>query len=150
MEEVEFIFRGINLPFADDMNDGYVVFKIKTSSDLVVGDTLSNAADIYFDFNPPIRTNTATTRYENITSTTQINHLDIEVYPNPATDILNIKSYSNHSLAYKVFDTLGQLQSIESGRHTIDLSSLDNGTYLLQVLDKLTQEFTIIKLVLAR
>ena len=58
---LQFIFENINLPFEDDLNDGYVVFKIKTRSDLEVGDKLKNHAKIYFDFNFPIITNVAST-----------------------------------------------------------------------------------------
>src|SRR5690606_7576352 len=55
--KVEFIFEDILLPFEDENNDGYVAFKIKTKSTLVLGDSLKNLADIYFDYNFPIRTN---------------------------------------------------------------------------------------------
>ena len=59
---VEFIFEDIQLPFDDETNDGYVAFEVKTWPSLTLGDTLSNLADIYFDFNPPIRTNETVTR----------------------------------------------------------------------------------------
>ena len=59
--KVEFIFESINLPFDDANNDGYVVFKIKTKPTLTVNSTISNVANIYFDYNFPIVTNTATT-----------------------------------------------------------------------------------------
>ena len=55
--QVEFIFENILLPFDDLNNDGFVLFKIKTVSNLVIGDSLNNQAAIYFDFNPPIITN---------------------------------------------------------------------------------------------
>ncbi|KGO91091.1 DUF7619 domain-containing protein, partial [Flavobacterium enshiense] len=54
--KVEFIFENINLPFDDANNDGYVAFKIKTKPSLVVGNTFSNSASIYFDYNFPIVT----------------------------------------------------------------------------------------------
>ncbi len=47
--KVEFIFENINLPFDDATNDGYVAFKIQTNPSLVVGDSFSNTASIYFD-----------------------------------------------------------------------------------------------------
>ena len=59
--KVEFIFENINLDFNDATNDGYVVFKIKTKPTLVVGNTFTNNANIYFDYNFPITTNTYTT-----------------------------------------------------------------------------------------
>lgn len=56
-----FVFKGIYLPFEEDSNKGYVAYKIKTWPTLTVGDSLTNTADIYFDFNYPITTNTTYT-----------------------------------------------------------------------------------------
>lgn len=53
----QFHFKNIQLPFDDENNDGYVVFKIKTLETLVLGDAFANSAAIYFDFNFPIITN---------------------------------------------------------------------------------------------
>ena len=55
---VEFVFNNIFLPFDDATNDGYLVFKIKTLSSLVIGDTFAANAAIFFDFNYPVITNT--------------------------------------------------------------------------------------------
>jgi len=55
-----FIFRDINLPYEDDQNDGYVIFKIDPIANLTTPLPIHNLADIYFDFNFPIRTNTDT------------------------------------------------------------------------------------------
>ena len=54
---VDFQFVNINLPFEDELNDGYVIFSVNTRSNLEVGDTIKNNASIYFDFNWPIHTN---------------------------------------------------------------------------------------------
>ncbi len=58
---LQFIFENIQLPFEDDLNDGYVLFNIKTWENLIVGQQLTNKAEIFFDFNFPIITNIATT-----------------------------------------------------------------------------------------
>lgn len=60
----EFIFDNINLP--DSTTDepgshGYVSFKIKPSYNAYTGNTINNTANIYFDFNAPIITNTTAT-----------------------------------------------------------------------------------------
>jgi len=55
---VEFIFEDIYLPFSDDYNDGYVVFELDLKSNVNAGNIIENNADIFFDFNFPIRTNT--------------------------------------------------------------------------------------------
>ncbi len=66
-EIVEFIFEEINLPFEDDLNDGYVIFSANTQETLLANDTIRNNAEIYFDFNFPIITNT----YETVVATDQ-------------------------------------------------------------------------------
>ena len=56
---LDFSFNHIDLPFEDDINDGYVIFKIQLVDNLPIGTEINNFADIYFDFNSPIRTNTS-------------------------------------------------------------------------------------------
>jgi len=58
---VKFIFNNIMLP--DSASDepgsqGYVIFRIRPTEDLQPGDVIENTANIYFDENPPIQTNT--------------------------------------------------------------------------------------------
>jgi Secretion system C-terminal sorting domain len=58
----------------------------------------------------------------------------IVMYPNPATDIVNIRNAENASI--QVFDILGkeliQLSNI-SADQTIDVSNLQTGTYLVRI-----------------
>src|SRR5690606_21833249 len=80
--KAEFIFENIMLPFDDENNDGYIVFKIKTQTDLIVGDSFSNMADIYFDFNYPIQTNTATTTISALATSSFDFSENVILYPN--------------------------------------------------------------------
>ncbi|MEO8770982.1 MAG: T9SS type A sorting domain-containing protein [Ferruginibacter sp.] len=62
--KLQFYFNDIHLPYAainEQASQGYVVFKIKPKNSVVIGDSLNNRASIYFDFNPAIVTNLATT-----------------------------------------------------------------------------------------
>ncbi|MEO8768895.1 MAG: hypothetical protein ABI402_02380 [Ferruginibacter sp.] len=45
----------------EPLSHGYFNYRIKPFSTVVVGDTIRNSASIYFDFNPPIKTNTEIT-----------------------------------------------------------------------------------------
>ncbi len=89
--KVEFIFENIQLPFEDANNDGYIAFKIKTLPTLILGDSLKNMADIYFDYNFPIRTNEAKTTIALSVPTVDIT-TDISIYPNPVRDILYLQT----------------------------------------------------------
>jgi len=148
---VEFIFRDINLPFADDNDDGHVLFRIRTNSNLEVGDEISNYADIYFDFNAAITTNIVTTTFENISSTTKIYNPNISVYPNPAMDLLQININNDNLIKYKIFNTVGKVQAVSDLiNKTIDISHLTNGTYLLQIVIPNPEELILTKFVVLR
>jgi uncharacterized repeat protein (TIGR01451 family) len=57
-------FNNIKLPYTgiDEPNShGYIAYRIKPKSTVLVGDTIKNTAGIYFDYNLPIATNTEKT-----------------------------------------------------------------------------------------
>jgi uncharacterized repeat protein (TIGR01451 family) len=87
--KTEFIFDNINLPDKNTNepgSHGFVSFKIKPKSTLAVGETISNKAEIYFDYNLPIITNTVSTT---ITETKHNSDpAGLTVAPNPAKDWL--------------------------------------------------------------
>ena len=64
-QNVEFIFNDINLPESsvnEEASNGFVAFKVKPKSTLNIGDVITGLADIYFDYNSPITTNTVSTK----------------------------------------------------------------------------------------
>ena len=134
--QVEFIFENINLPSDDANNDGYVAFKIKTKPTLVVGDTFSNSANIYFDYNFPIVTNTATT------TVTLLGTQDFEfssvfsLSPVPAKNLFSITTKQAVAISsVSIYNTLGQLvQVITNPNETIDVSGLKTGSYFIKIM----------------
>ena len=133
--KVEFIFEDINLPFDDANNDGYVVFKIKTKSTLVVGNSISNLANIYFDYNFPIVTNTATSTYQVLGTNEFDSNNALTLYPIPVKDNLNF-SFKNSEItsSISIYNLLGQLiQTITNPSNSIDVSNLQSGSYLIKV-----------------
>ncbi|MFD2916010.1 T9SS type A sorting domain-containing protein [Psychroserpens luteus] len=134
--DVEFIFENINLPFDDATNDGYVLYKIKTLESLVLGDTFSNQAEIYFDFNAPIITNTYTTEIaEDNLSVLNTNLVETNIYPNPVNDILTIESEAviNSASIYDINGRAILTSKFNDASHQMDLSLLDSGIYFLKV-----------------
>ena len=135
--KVEFIFEKIQLPFDDANNDGYIAFKIKTLPTLVVGDSFTNEANIYFDYNFPILTNTAKSTFQTL-GTQDFEFADyFSLYPNPVTDIVNIETKNNIEIkSMAVYDVLGQLIIAipdASTVSTIDVSKLTTGNYFLKM-----------------
>jgi hypothetical protein len=135
--KVEFIFENINLPFDDENNDGYVAFKIKTKSNLVVGNTFTNKANIYFDYNFPIITNTTSTTVEEPLSNQDFDfETNFSLYPNPASEVLNIKVKSELDVkSVSIYNTLGQIimTSIHAENGEINVSNLQSGSYFIKV-----------------
>ncbi|WP_445457777.1 DUF7619 domain-containing protein [Flavobacterium sp. HNIBRBA15423] len=133
--KVEFIFENINLDFNDATNDGYVAFKIKTKSNLTVGSTFSNNANIYFDYNFPITTNTYTTTIQALNSQDFVFSNEFTLYPNPVKEVLNFNSKENLNIqSVEIYNMLGQIViSVPNATTSIDVSSLKSGNYFVKV-----------------
>ncbi|WP_395054294.1 T9SS type A sorting domain-containing protein [Flavobacterium sp.] len=134
--KVEFIFENINLPFDDNNNDGYVVFKIKTKPTLVVGNTISNSANIYFDYNFPIITNTATSTFQTLQNETFVFDNYLTMYPNPVKEEINLKTKQDTEIySITIFNILGQqVQTFIKPSIIIDVSTLKTGNYIVKVV----------------
>ena len=146
---VEFIFENINLPFNNANNDGFVAFKIKTKPTLTVGTNISNTANIYFDYNFPITTNTYTTTVFNPLNTNDFEFDTIfTLSPVPAKEMLNVSLKQAVIMSsVSIYNTLGQLiQVITDPTTTIDVSGLKTGSYFIKIKsDKGTTSSKFIK-----
>ncbi|WP_230701364.1 T9SS type A sorting domain-containing protein [Flavobacterium sp. ENC] len=135
--KVEFIFENVNLPFDNATNDGYVAFKIKTKPTLVAGDSFTNEANIYFDYNFPILTNKATSTFKTLGTQDFEFSSYLSLYPVPVTDILNIHTTQTIEIkALEIYDILGQIviavpnaQSVSG----VDVSKLRAGNYFIKI-----------------
>lgn len=131
--KVEFIFEGINLPFDDAHNDGYIAFKIKTKPNLTLGSSFSNSAAIYFDYNYPIVTNNYTTTVQALELHENVSGQALVAYPNPVKDILTFQIDGTISKV-AVYDVAGRvLFNAPVSDNKVDLSELKAGNYLVKV-----------------
>jgi hypothetical protein len=85
---MQFMFNNILLPDSninEPQSHGFVRYRIQPKSNLIAGDSITNNAAIYFDFNDPILTNTAYTRIVLPTSIPDIvSSGNLLLYPNPS------------------------------------------------------------------
>ena len=137
--KVEFIFENINLPFEDATNDGFVSFKIKTLPTLNIGNTFTNKANIYFDYNFPIVTNTASTSIQALVDTDFEFSTVFSLSPIPTKNILNIQIKKETQLtSISIYNNLGQLVLISTNpSNSIDVSSLITGNYFIKIVSNL-------------
>ncbi|WP_191859255.1 DUF7619 domain-containing protein [Hanstruepera ponticola] len=145
--EVEFIFENIQLPFDDANNDGYVVFKIKTLPSLVVGDTFSNEAQIYFDFNYPIITNNETTIIQESLSIHEYNaNNSLNVFPNPTNDYFEIYTQNNLGIeSIDLIDLSGKTIKQFKVSEKYSIEEIASGIYFVKI--RATKSETIKKLI---
>lgn len=64
-----------------------------------------------------------------------------EIYPNPVSSILTIKSEKNIEVI-EVFDALGRLVMTKNSEQNIDVSYLESGTYLIKIFSENTVKFS--------
>jgi uncharacterized repeat protein (TIGR01451 family) len=135
-------FDGIDLPPSIDGDEvtghGYIVFQVKPKSGFALGDIIPNTADIYFDFNPAIVTNTWTTEFVPFLGVNVFENDTFDYYPNPTSDVVtfNLKNTSTTIEKIEVMDLLGKTLLTKTNHYSaasIDMSSLSKGMYLVKV-----------------
>ncbi len=143
---IRWTFTNIMLP--DSTSDpegsiGFVSFKINPVQNQIDGTVLNNFADIYFDFNEPIRTNTTVHTIDRFLGLNEISSdLNVSLFPNPFsgnTTIL-INSTDNSNPTITISDMLGkELETfvVTNGKpYQYDASHLAAGMYMYTVRTK--------------
>jgi hypothetical protein len=134
-------FRNINLA-PKSVNEpesmGYVLFKAKLKPGIEVGDIVPNTANIFFDFNPAIVTNTFNTEFVAPLSTVTFSDNNFALYPNPAKGLVTIELQNTTETIQKISitDVLGKtVRYIENSTNlnTINVSDLTNGVYFVEI-----------------
>ena len=140
---IEFLFRNILLPPTktnEPLSHGFVRYQISAKSGLTEQTEIANTAHIYFDYNPPITTNTT----ENVMVSALpkkgggqgATGLEAKVYPNPFFDYLQVEIVKNSTNAapYTFYLQNSQAQVLFSQQlngviERIDTGDLPSGLY---------------------
>ena len=139
-KNVEWNFFAIDLPPSEDVEDsqvghGFITFKVKPFPDYAIGDVIPNTAEIYFDFNPAIITNTWTTTFVQTLGINESDFSNLTVYPNPVKDMLQINN-SSIITTIEVSSILGKQllsKSVDNLSTEIDLSTFSSGVYFVNI-----------------
>lgn len=139
--QVEFMFNNIQLGFADENNDGYLVFKIRSLNSLAEGAVLENTASIYFDYNLPVVTNTSVVKVQTSLHTISFETLELALYPVPAGDKVFISNPQQVNVqSVTVYNLLGQsvLENVTPGpQGDVNVTTLAKGSYVMRVRTEL-------------
>jgi len=150
-QQVYFIFSNIQLPDSNTnkiKSCGYVSFRIKAIPSLAEGESFSNTAEIYFDYNAPVITNTVETIVKAIVPTSNKNETSqkniLNAYPNPVVDDI---LYITEDASYRIHNIHGVpvLEGISSGTG-IFMKELPKGLYLLEMY--LDENYTTRKIII--
>ncbi|HEY0680388.1 MAG TPA: T9SS type A sorting domain-containing protein [Chitinophagaceae bacterium] len=145
-DKLTWTFTDILLPDIntnEPASHGYVVFKIKPKTVLAIGDTIQNRAAIYFDFNPPVITNTELTIVK-VPSLAQpsvsglaaaycsnegMQQGKISNLPSPGSGITTVVKLDGNVIAVAADSTF-----------SFDVSTLSEGTHVIDVIFTLGNE----------
>ncbi|MBK9671961.1 MAG: T9SS type A sorting domain-containing protein [Bacteroidetes bacterium] len=115
---------------------GFVKFSIKPLPGLMVTDSIPNAANIYFDYNTAVTTNTIVV---NVLNTTQVNDLQeiaLQVFPNPVQESIRIVNQHAGALGkIELINASGKVletKTISTSTYTWNIQHLPAGTYILK------------------
>lgn len=136
---LRFRFDHIMLPdssTSEPGSHGFAQFSIRPVS-MSPGSSVSNFADIYFDFNPPIRTNTSVVSAPLVTGLTAAAATVLTVSPNPGTSHFTFDLPPGpHTIT--LFDATGRMvlqQLTTNTRPVISTEALPAGLYRMAVQD---------------
>jgi len=118
------IFKFKNIRLVDKstnepLSHGYLKFRIAQQPNLPYGTQIHNSAAIYFDFNPPVITNTTEHEVGKVVGISLSKEPgreaapQVTVSPNPATaaTVLQLRGESIENAPWRLFDTAGRLRA---------------------------------------
>jgi len=142
---VKFSFNNIMLPDSganQSASNGFVSYSINQEANLANGTVINNTANIYFDFNPAVVTNTTVNTIDTDLPVSvgeeSSDETSFTIYPNPATAELTINFGKAASYAVQLCNMLGEVleqTQINSASLSLNISSYTKGIYFITVTD---------------
>lgn len=146
-----FTFANINLPwkssFGDGLSSAAFSYSIERKSTTPIGTEFTNSADIFFDYNAPITTNTTLNTLSSLglnenTNSVSSEGISISLFPVPTNDKLSIQIDYNkkeQKATIEIINLMGSVVSSDnfnltenSNIFTKDVSEFMTGTYLIK------------------
>ncbi len=136
---LKFTFNNIMLPDSnanEPLSHGYVTYTVRPLNNLMLQTVIPNTANIYFDFNPPVITNTITSLIDiSVNVKDAISNSCVSLVPNPATDFVTVfikNADAANSYSLRITNMQGQqvmyLQHVFN-KQKILLNALPSGCY---------------------
>ncbi len=147
---LEFWFENILLPDSnvnEPASNGFVLFTMDRALNIPLGTTIENSAAIYFDFNPPVITNTVVNTLALPPTSLwgpEVASLSIAAFPNPASEVvmLDVDLPESGITSASVYDYTGRLIAgdvvqahFPQGKQLLEvpMNDLSDGVYFIRV-----------------
>jgi len=143
---LRFDFYNILLPqssFDISGSNGFVSYKISQKQDLPIGTLIKNTADIYFDFNGPIITNTYSHQIGQefieviLDDNTILLDNELIAAPNPSMDVIKIEvPQTTKDISYILYNINGMVvnaANCPSNTFYINKGMIQSGIYILEI-----------------
>ena len=123
----------------EEMSKGYVTFKAKLKPGFAIGDVIPNTANIYFDSNPAIVTNTFNTEFVAALGNSTFDSGNFVLVPNPASDFVQIYLLNNSESIKSIVinDVLGKtiksIENVNSNQTQVNTSEFSQGIYMIEI-----------------
>jgi hypothetical protein len=137
------VFEFLNINLVDSLHNepdshGFIQYTVAPLANIPMFGTTDNTANIFFDFNDPVRTNTVHTTFVPFlaTNTPAAFAPSIVLQPNPTADVLIIKTDIANAYTLTLQDALGrilQTQTIAQASTELNVQHLPQGTYFIQI-----------------
>lgn len=131
--QVDYFFN--NAAISPPGGHGGILLKIRTLNNIAPGTTISNNAQIFFDYAAPITTPTEATVIQALGVTENNVDRSIKIYPNPTNSIINVNGdFAIQSV--ELFDVQGRLLQTNlqnSNTALLDISEKSNGIYFVKI-----------------
>ncbi|HRH62739.1 MAG TPA: T9SS type A sorting domain-containing protein [Bacteroidia bacterium] len=135
----KWFFTSIQLPDSnvnEIASHGFIKFRIKPKANLNAGTQIPNTANIYFDYNSALTTNTIVVNVLNPLQVKELKETALQIFPNPVKDILNIVNQHIAALGkIELINARGKVletKTISTSTYTWNLQHLPAGTYILR------------------
>ncbi|MEX1132058.1 MAG: T9SS type A sorting domain-containing protein [Flavobacteriales bacterium] len=133
---IRWMFPNILLPDSnvnEPLSHGFVTFRIRPHLPLLPGDEIENIANIYFDFNPPVITESSVLVATTGTGVREQRSERVQLHPNPTRDLLWITSeWTIDAITIHAADGREVMRrSLRDLNASIDVSELRSGAYFV-------------------
>lgn len=138
--ELVVTFHNIQLPDSnanEPESHGYIQVVANLKPGLAEGTQIHNTAEIYFDFNEAVITNTVVNTLKDATGIRHIAGFDFRLMPNPAQEQIMLSGKFSRDAQYEIINELGQIvlsDEVTSDRMSVNIKGLKPGIYFVKII----------------